>query len=256
MSYELPYLLHKSGYVIRNTYALPRTLRIFVVTSNYGWTVVTHLGSASLLIPILLLQCVALWPRQPQLVKRWLLAVGFGIGIGMTLGSKILFMGWGLGSATWDFTGISGHALFASSMYPILFSLRSPHDRPALRYGSFGLGFVLAVAVGVSRVVLGAHSVSEVLLGNAIGLAVSLTVLSAMQEVPGGSRMINLAPLLVLLLALDPAASQILPTRSWEVKLALWASGHEKPFTRKHLHPTLPNQTEPRTLSVPEQIAQ
>jgi membrane-associated phospholipid phosphatase len=239
LSYELPYLLHKSGYVIRNTYALPRTLRIFVVTSNYGWTVVTHLGSASLLIPILLLQCVALWPKQPQLVKRWLLAVGFGICT--TLGSKILFMGWGLGSTTWDFTGISGHALFASSMYPILFSLRSPHDRPALRYGSFGLGFALAVAVGASRVVLGAHSVSEVLLGNAIGLAVSLTVLSAMQEVSGGSRMINLAPLLVLLLALDPAASQILPTHSWEVKLALWASGHQKPFTRKHLHPNRPN---------------
>ena len=204
------------------------------MTAHYGWSVVTHLGAASVLLPILLLQSVAIWSSQPQLVKRWLFA--FVLGAGITLGSKILFMGWGLGSTTWDFTGISGHALLATSTYPVLFRLHTLYPYPPLRYGAYGLGFALATAVGVSRVVLGAHSVSEVVLGTAVGLAVSLTALSALRDVPGGSRVISLAPLLVLMLALDPTASQILPTHSWEVKLALWVSGHEKPFTRKHLH--------------------
>ncbi|MEO7106219.1 MAG: phosphatase PAP2 family protein, partial [Rhodoferax sp.] len=119
---------------------------------------------------------------------------------------------------------------------PVMFTLYSPQGRLALRKGAFALGFALALAVAVSRVVLGAHSVSEVVAGTAVGLAVSLAALSALREVPAGSWVTRFAPLLVLLLALDPTASQLLPTHSWEVKLALWVSGHERPFTRQYLH--------------------
>jgi membrane-associated phospholipid phosphatase len=208
---------------------------IFALTANYGWSVVTQLGSLSLLLPILLLQCVALRSSRPQLVRNWLLA--FGLGAGLTLCSKFLFIGWGLGSETLDFTGISGHAVFASSMYPVMFTLYSPQGHLALRKGAFGLGFALAVAVAVSRVVMGAHSMSEVVAGTAVGLVVSLAALSAFRVAPAGSWVTRFAPLLVLLLALDPVASQFLPTHSWEVKLALWVSGHERPFTRQYLHP-------------------
>ena len=37
-----------------------------------------------------------------------------------TTASKVAFIGWGLGLSALDFTGISGHAMIASAVYPLL----------------------------------------------------------------------------------------------------------------------------------------
>ena len=85
-----------------------------------------------------------------------------------------------------------------------------------------------------SRVVLGAHSVSEVVIAGWMGLLVSgLTV----RALPHGARapwFARLSPL-VLLLALHTSTATYLPSHAWEVRLALYLSGHDRPFQRHDL---------------------
>jgi hypothetical protein len=78
------------------------------------------LGEVQLLLPAALLTCLALLNLQDTrlLAVRWLQALS--VAAGLTLASKMAFIGWGLGSAAFNFTGISGHAMFASAVYPFL----------------------------------------------------------------------------------------------------------------------------------------
>ena len=97
------------------------------------WPVVTRLGEAQILLPTVAL--LALWfarrGRSVRLVTMWLL--GLGGAIGLTALSKVAFMGYGWGCAPLDYTGISGHSMFAASVYPlagIAYASMLPVERP------------------------------------------------------------------------------------------------------------------------------
>jgi membrane-associated phospholipid phosphatase len=115
--------------------------------------------------------------------------------------------------------------LLATSILPLL--LRGA-PWPALQTRGLGAaaGWALAIVVGISRVVVNAHSVSEVVAGWVLGAAVSWPTLRALGATSLTHWASKLAPL-VLLLAFH---SNI------EVRLALWVSGQGKPFMRQHLH--------------------
>lgn len=196
------------------------------------WPVVTHLGSSSLMLPIFGIALAGLWYAGHVAAARiWLLALAVASGI--TLVSKCLFLGWGIGIAALNFTGVSGHTLLAASIFPVLCHwLFVP---PSVgRYPGVVVGLLLAALIGVSRVVLGAHSVSEVVIAGWMGLVVSgLTV----RALPHGARapwFARLSPL-VLLLALHTSTATYLPSHAWEVRLALYLSGHDRPFQRHDL---------------------
>ena len=203
-----------------------------------AWRIVTHLGSASLLLPTLAITAAGLHVSgQARALRVWLLALGAAAAA--TTLSKILFFGWGIGSATLDFTGISGHTLLATAILPILFSwLLSTNNGPPgrrLRVTGFALGLAISIAVAVSRVVLGAHSPSEVVSAWLLGLAVSVLTLKAMQSQDRRPWFAILAPA-VLLLASGQTAANYIPTHQWEVRLALLMSGREAAYTRQQLH--------------------
>ena len=193
-------------------------------TSNYGWNTVTHLGAAGLVLPLFAAQLIGLWSEQRALATRWALAVAMAAAL--TLLTKCLFLGWGLGIASLNFTGISGHALLATSIYPVLFSIHAPHNSPLWQRFGFFLGLALAVAVGISRIELNAHSASEVWAAWGLGLMVSYaTVGRQLERAPKLSTLARFSPLL-LLLALNSGVATYLPSHDLEVKfaLAMWIS--------------------------------
>jgi hypothetical protein len=88
--------------------------------------------------------------------------------------------------------------------------------------------------VGVSRVVVDAHSVSEVVAGLALGGAVGSLALGL------GSLRLRVglwpAPLLALWLGACALIAPPSPTHSMVTQLALALSGNQQPFTRADLH--------------------
>ncbi|QJC56807.1 hypothetical protein HC248_02118 [Polaromonas vacuolata] len=200
-----------------------------ISNSIYWWRVITHLGSASILLPIFFLHFLGLFLVQRKVAYRWLFALG--LAVLLTLMSKCLFWGWGLGIAALDFTGISGHTLLATAIFPVLFRLYISSDSRFKCQLAACLGILFSVGVGWSRIILGAHSFSEVCLGWALGAAVSLFVLNAIEKPLSLNWAVRLSPLLFFL-AFNSYASQIVPSHAWEVKLALALSGRDHPFRR------------------------
>ena len=183
-------------------------------------------------MPALALVVLGLWINGARAVAgRYVLRIA--LAVLLTTISKCLFLGWGIGSATLDFTGVSGHALLASAILPLL--MRGlPWQAIQRWHVGAALGAALALAVGVSRVVVGAHSVSEVVAAWILGALVSGPTVRELRDVTLSHGASKLAPL-ILLLALHTPAATYLPSHSLEVRLALWLSGHSKPFTRQHL---------------------
>ena len=187
-----------------------------------------------MLLPVLGVTIYGLWrSRQRAALRVWLPSLA--LAVALTLVSKLLFFGWGIGSAWLDFTGVSGHALLAASILPVFFGGLLLAAEPRVRVAGVVLGGLLAAAVGISRVALAAHSWSEVVAACLLGGAVSVATLPAMR--PGAAQPTwpaRVAPLLVLL-ALLPGGAAYLPTHAWEVELSLWLSGNERPYTRDEL---------------------
>ena len=85
------------------------------ITSSY-WQLITQLGSSSLLLPVLVVSVLTLlFARQKKAVCLWLTALTFAVTF--TLATKLLFLGWGIGIASLDFTGVSGHTLLSTSIF-------------------------------------------------------------------------------------------------------------------------------------------
>jgi hypothetical protein len=204
-----------------------------LISSSPVWPVITHLGTASIVLPLVVIAAVALWTCGQRLALRnWLLALALAAGIALL--SKVMFIGWGMGIAAIDFTGLSGHALLATAVLPILCAwLWAPLRGPFNRTGAV-FGLLLGVLVSVSRVVLGAHSGSEALLGWLAGFLVSWVALHSLSD-PTHRPWLARLSILLLGLALVGDISTYLPTHDWETALALRLSGRSKPFTRQHL---------------------
>ena len=200
------------------------------------WRTLTWLGDSTLLLPAAAAVGLALvftrgWFR---LALRW--AVAFGSTGFLVLATKVAFVGWGIGSASADFTGISGHSALAAGFWPVLGWLAVDRRSAPLRGCAIGLGVALALAVGYSRLTLSAHSTSEVITGLALGLLASAWFLRTALRRPRPG--FSLAPLaigmtlaLIALLHGRPA-----PTTPLIEKLVVRALGISQPFTRHDLH--------------------
>lgn len=195
------------------------------------WTLITRLGEAQLLLPLMLL--AVLWlllQRGPaRAALGWLAATV--LAAGLTTASKVAFIGYGWGLPALDFTGFSGHAMFAAAIWPPLLRLAAAAWWPAQPRRGVLAGGALAVLVAVSRVQVGAHSWSEVLAGLALGGAASAAALSAGHW--PRLALTRLAPLaLAGLLVLGVAWAPASRTHDWVTRLALASSGRSVPFQR------------------------
>ena len=190
------------------------------------------MGALSLTGPIAL--AIALWlvaGRSWRLAGYW--CVLFLAGLSVVVATKVAFFGWGIGSQALDFTGFSGHAMRAAAVFPLAFFLALQNAAPSMRKAGVVLGIACGVLISVSRVVVGAHSVSEAALGCALGLGIAFAFMWRARA----GRCFVPHPVLI---ALSVCAVLLMPkndtspvTQQTMVRLALFLSGHERPFVRQ-----------------------
>lgn len=209
-----------------------------LMLSTAFWSLVTRLGEAQIMLPAALM--VALWfgwrERSMRLAAIWL--VGLLAAVAVTTASKVAFLGWGLGWPALDFTGVSGHSMFAAAVYPLtgVAIARALTGLRAARWQGFGLaaGVALALLVGVSRVAVEAHSWSEVVAGLLVGGAASAIAAMA-QRAPPTRHTLWLPVVVCLWLGSTLTAAPPSTTHGWVTRLALAVSGRSEPYTRADL---------------------
>lgn len=180
-----------------------------------------------------------LFLRKDSKQLAWHWALLFGITGAIVCASKLAFMGWGIGIRELDFTGFSGHTALSSAFWPILLWLLCARATPALRLTAVIVGYALAGLVGYSRLMVHAHSTSEVIAGLLLGAAGSAIFLLLQLRVRathsaqlsfGSLASIVIIPLLLL------NTGTKAPTQSLLSEIAVKIGPLEKPFTRADLH--------------------
>lgn len=202
------------------------------------WALITRLGEAQILLPAALVAMATLMRQPPArpLVACWLLLLCTAVLL--TTASKLAFIGWGFGWPELNFTGVSGHAMFAAAVYPVLFAtlvtiIDAQRRKRAIALGCL-MGAALALLIGASRVVVGAHTSSEVIAGLVLGGAVSAATLTLQR--PPQSRMSAWMPVAVTMwLVLLPTQAPASSSHSMVTQLALSLAGHHTPYTRAQM---------------------
>jgi membrane-associated phospholipid phosphatase len=197
------------------------------------WAAFTKLADTYVLLPVALL-CAA-WlalARAWRFALLWLVLLGFGLCL--VAATKVAFVGWGLGIRAWNFTGFSGHAMRASAIAPVTCYLLAQRGPETARRLAMLLSVVFAILIGVSRLEVHVHSVSEVVSGACLGFIVSTLFLSALRRAPclNIPRYIFLTVMLPLLMFKESAPA---PTEQWVQRVALALSGNRAPYTREQL---------------------
>ncbi|HGF5683073.1 TPA: phosphatase PAP2 family protein [Klebsiella pneumoniae] len=204
-----------------------------------NWQLVTFFGDSTVLLPSAAVLFIVLFQRKDSKQLAWRWALLFGITGAIVCASKLAFMGWGIGIRELDFTGFSGHTALSAAFWPILLWLLCARAIPALRFASVILGYTLAGLVGYSRLMVHAHSTSEVIAGFLLGAAGSALFLLMQSRVSithtaklswGSLASVVIIPALLL----NTGAKA--PTQSLLSEIAVKLGPLEKPFTRADLH--------------------
>lgn len=206
------------------------------------WNLVTCLGESTYLLPsaIMIALCLCYHRAQGSAV-RWLAVVV--VTAGLTLISKLAFMGWGLGIPALDFTGFSGHSAMSAVVLPVLLYLCVPTSRPGLARFTAVCGIGLALLIGWSRLVLHAHSPSEVVSGLALGLLASVAFLiwSGRDVLPRSVAPLAAALLALTMLHVPPLRAATGASHRLVQSMAAYLSGRDRPYQRNELRALITN---------------
>jgi len=199
------------------------------------WRTLTYFGDSMLLIPTAVIIALILpWKSDNRrTVWYWLLAFGLA-GLLVSL-SKILFLGFGIGSARFNFTGFSGHSAMSATLWPVMLWLLSGRWSSLWRGFAIGIGYLIPLLVGLSRLVIHAHSTSEVATGLLLGFTLSSAFLLSQRRtaLKGFSwPQVGVAFLVPLLLL---GHGRVATTQQFLERFSADLAGLEKPFTRADL---------------------
>jgi membrane-associated phospholipid phosphatase len=140
----------------------------------YTWAF-SNFGDAALTLPLALV--CAFWLRSvdKRLAVYW--AVALAAGMALVGVSKVLYAGCGVELSAINFRMISGHTMLSASVYTVAGGLLLGHfGKQWYRVGALG-GLLFAALIGVSRVVIHAHTVAEVVSGWVLGAAIAMMLL-------------------------------------------------------------------------------
>ncbi|RQR28822.1 MULTISPECIES: phosphatase PAP2 family protein [unclassified Burkholderia] len=148
------------------------------------WLAIGNLGDAAMTLPLAAI-CFAWLTRSLygwRIALSWLMLLASGmLLVGLT---KILYAGCGMEIRSINFRVISGHAMLAATVWPMV-CLLALHDGWSVRTGAALLpGLALAATVGVARVLNDAHTASEVIAGWMLGVLVTVTLLKRWRDAP------------------------------------------------------------------------
>ncbi|HHG1084495.1 TPA: phosphatase PAP2 family protein [Klebsiella pneumoniae] len=196
-----------------------------------NWQLISFFGDSTVLLPSAAALFIVLMLRKTSRLLAWQWSLLFGITGAIVCASKLAFMGWGLGIRELDYTGFSGHSALSAAFWPIFLWLLSARFSAGLQKA--------AVVVGYSRLVIHAHSVSEVIAGLLLGAAGSALFL-VLQKRTSDPESVNIswggvACLVMVPLILLHSGSKA-PTQSLLGQIATAVGPLDKPFTRTDLH--------------------
>lgn len=170
--------------------------------------------------------------------STWAWIIPFAVAVIMTVATKIAFIGWGLGIASLNFTGLSGHAMTSAAIYPLLghlLNLRKQDQERGVYWPGVLAGYAIAILVAVSRLFVHAHSPSEVVGGFLLGATVSALGILLLRGTPRPrSPFMNwaVAVWLIVIPLQVPASS----SHGFVTHLALLLSQHDRPYQRADLY--------------------
>ena len=196
----------------------------------FWWHVLSIAGSLAVTGPIGV--AIGVWliaGKSWRLTMAWVAL--FGLGMALVVGTKLAFMGWGIGVESVEFAGFSGHAMRAAAVYPVACYLAFRSRGPLIRHLATATGVVLAVLISISRVPVLAHSPSESITGSILGLGIAAVFIwyASGAHHWAMSRMLVVLCLPVLLVA--PKVEPI-PAEQWIARTAMYLSGRDAPYTR------------------------
>lgn len=199
------------------------------------WRTLTYFGDSMLLIPTaVIIALILTWKSDNRrTVWYWLFAFGLA-GLLVSL-SKILFLGFGIGSARFNFTGFSGHSAMSATLWPVMLWLVSGRWSSPWRVVAISVGYFIPLMVGFSRLVIHAHSASEVATGLLLGFTLSSAFLLSQRRtaLKGFSWPQVGAAFLVPLLLMSHG--RVATTQQFLERFSADLAGLEKPFTRADL---------------------
>ncbi|WP_410014344.1 phosphatase PAP2 family protein [Sodalis sp. C49] len=203
---------------------------------NWHW--LTFFGDSMLLLPCaVIIVMLLLWKADTRRTSlQWLLL--FATAGAVVVISKLAFMGWGVGSRMYDFTGFSGHSALSASIWPVMIWILTSRASRGWRLAAVCFGYLLALAVGFSRVVIHAHSVSEVIAGLALGFTISTSFLLMQYSRRTAIRPLSYGQLSAVLLLplLLVVQGKKAPTQGLLEQIALTVAPIERVYTRADLH--------------------
>ena len=195
------------------------------------WTLVTQLGNALWLLPAAAMLAVWLWMGGARrMAVGWVAC--FGAAVLLVLASKVAFLGFGIGIRALDFTGISGHATVATAVFTMLLYVWPRSRADWVPRMAVAAGMAIGLAVGVSRLVLRAHSLSEVVAGCVLGAVAALLAIAMGRRLRGPLPHSWVPATLLLALFLLPHLPLPLQSHDIVTRLSLLASGRGEVFSR------------------------
>lgn len=195
----------------------------------------TYFGDSMLLIPTAIIMAGLIGWKNSDRRAVWYWALAFCTAGAVVSLSKVAFMGFGLGSASLNFTGFSGHTAMSATLWPVMLWLLSGRLSDNGRLLAVGVGYLIPVMVGVSRLLLNYHSASEVMTGLILGFTLSTAFLVSQRRsrVQGFSAVqLSVALLLPLLLL---SHGRLATTQQFLQRLSVQIAGIEHPWTRADL---------------------
>ncbi|WP_036167964.1 phosphatase PAP2 family protein [Massilia sp. 9096] len=207
------------------------------------WSHLSALGGLN--VTALLALAIGAWlvgARSWRLALAWCLL--FGAALALSAASQMAFIGWGVGIRSLAFTGFSGHAARAAAVFPVALYLladrggarRADGVRDRWHYLALLSGALLAVAVALARVKVGAHTPSEAVAGCLLGLGAAGLFVARTRA---ARDFFSPQPLLLGLLAatiLLPVADP-LDAHQWLTAAALKLSGRDRVYLREQWGP-------------------
>ena len=200
-----------------------------------SWKTLTYFGDSMLLIPTAVIIALVLpWKSDNRLtVWYWLLAFGLA-GLLVSI-SKIMFLGFGIGSARFNFTGFSGHSAMSATLWPVMMWLVSGRWSSFWRTLTISIGYLIPMMVGLSRLAIHAHSPSEVIAGLALGFTLSSAFLLSQRDTALKAFSLPQMGVAFLVPLLLVSHGRVATTQQFLERFSADLAGLEKPYTRADL---------------------
>jgi membrane-associated phospholipid phosphatase len=140
------------------------------------WQAITDVGDAAIMLPVAAV--VITWLALGRAWKAALLcgAVVVG-GMGLVMVSKLGYVVWGLGLPRFNFFVISGHAMLATLVLMLTSHFLAGKAPRAVRWPVVLLAMCTGALVALSRVMVKAHPMSEVVVGFVLGALLGLLII-------------------------------------------------------------------------------